>query len=315
MKEDISAYIASCKVCQKNKKPYRSPRAELGQMTVGAPLDRLSTDILGPLPETPRGNKYILTATDHFSNWVEIIPIPDLTAATTARVLLNEVIGRYGCPDTILSDEGRNYESKIFQELCQLLEIKKKRTTPRHPQCNGKTERFNRTLLKMIKSYIKNDRKDWDLYLGCMGAAYRSSVHESTGVTPNLIMLGREVRIPSEIVFGSKTRGDQPVVDYGEYIESLRDRLQRAHEIARKHLMSSTERQRHFYNLKTFVNNYKSGDKVWVLNESNTEKLSDCYWGPCTVVQKLSDLTYKIKSLENHTEKVVHHDKLKPYYD
>lgn len=59
------------------------------------------------------------------------------------------------------------------------------------------------------------------------------SVHESTGVTPNLIMLGREVRIPPEIVFGSKTRGDQPVVDYGEYIEFLRDRLQRAHEIAR----------------------------------------------------------------------------------
>lgn len=142
------------------------------------------------------------------------------------------------------------------------------------------------------------------------------SVHESTGVTPNLIMLGREVRIPSEIVFGSKTRGDQPVVDYGEYIEfsgivynEHTKQLETSNELYRK------TKFRHFYNLKTFVNNYKSGDKVWVLNESNKEKLSDCYWGPCTVVQKLSDLTYKIKSLENRTEKLVHHDKLKPYYD
>lgn len=200
MKEDIAAHVSGCEVCEKNRKPYHKPRAGLGHMTVGAPLDRLSTDILGPLPETPRGNRYILRATDHFTNWVEIFPIPDQTATTTARILLNEVIGRYGCPESIHSDQGRNYESNIFHELCELLEIRKTRTTPRHPQCNGKTERFNRTLIKMIKSYIKEDRTEWDLYLGCLGAAYRSSVHESTGVSPNLLMLGREVRIPSEVI-------------------------------------------------------------------------------------------------------------------
>ena len=59
MREDVSAYVAGCKACEKNRKPYKSPRAELGQMAIGAPLDRLSSDILGPLPETPRGNKYI----------------------------------------------------------------------------------------------------------------------------------------------------------------------------------------------------------------------------------------------------------------
>jgi hypothetical protein len=114
MREDISAYVAGCKTCEKNRKPYKAPRAELGRMAVGAPLDRLSSDILGPLPETPRGNKYILTVTDHFTNWVEILPIADLTASTTARVILNEVISRYGCPDSILTDQGRNYESQTL---------------------------------------------------------------------------------------------------------------------------------------------------------------------------------------------------------
>ena len=219
-------------------------------------------------------------------------------------------------PESIHSDQGRNYESNIFQELCELLEIKKTRTTPRHPQCNGKTERFNRTLIKMIKSYIKEDKTEWDLYLGCLGAAYRSSIHESTGLTPNLLMLGREVRLPSEIIFGSKTRfQDENIVNYGLYVEVLRDRLQRAHQIAREHLSRSNERQRDFYNLKSTLYHYKKGDKVWFLNEGHKDgKLGDLYWGPCTISQKLSDLTYKIQNSRNGTTKVVHHDKLKPFY-
>lgn len=120
MRDDISAHVSGCKVCKRNRIPYRAARTKMGNMTVGSPLERLSTDILGPLPETPRGNKYILTATDHFTNWVEIYSVSDLMAATTARVL-NVVIDHFGCPLTILSDQGRNYESKIFQELCQLL--------------------------------------------------------------------------------------------------------------------------------------------------------------------------------------------------
>ena len=93
-------------------------------------------------------------------------------------------------------------------------------------------QRYNRTLIKMIKSYIKEDKTEWDLYLGCLGAAYRSSIHESTGLTPNLLMLGREVRLPSEIIFGSKMRfQDENIVNYGLYVEVLRDRIQRAHHM------------------------------------------------------------------------------------
>lgn len=114
MREDISAHVSGCKICERNRRPYRAAKAKMGNMTIGSPLERLSTDILGPLPETPRGNKYILTATDHFTNWVVIYPISDLSAATTARVLLNGIIGHFGCPLTILSDQGRNYESQIF---------------------------------------------------------------------------------------------------------------------------------------------------------------------------------------------------------
>ena len=99
-------------------------------MPVGVPLDRLSTDILGPFLESTHGNKYILAVTNYFTKWVEIFAIPDQSAATCVKIILNEVIARFGCPYDIYSDQGCNYESALFTELCQLLEIRKTRTTP-----------------------------------------------------------------------------------------------------------------------------------------------------------------------------------------
>jgi transposase InsO family protein len=156
-------------------------------MPVGAPLDRIATDILGPLPITPRGNKYILVVTDYFTKWVEVFPVPDQTAVTCAQIILNDVICRFGCPLSIHSDQGRNYESQVFQELCEILEIRKTRTTPRNPKCNGQVERFNRSLLSMIKSFLRGEQTNWDMNLGCLVGAYRASPHESTGFTPTYL--------------------------------------------------------------------------------------------------------------------------------
>ena len=90
-------------------------------MLVGAPLDRLATNILGPFPESTKGNKYILAVTGYFTKWVEIYAIRDQSAITCAEVILDEFIGRYGCPYNIHSDQGRNYERTVFTELCRLL--------------------------------------------------------------------------------------------------------------------------------------------------------------------------------------------------
>lgn len=93
---------------------------------------------------------------------------------------------------------------------------------------------------------------------------------ESTGLTSNLLILGREVRVPSEIIFGSKTlNSEHSLTEYGTYVENLRDKLQASHCVARKNLQSSHRRQRDFYNLKTSINKYKEGDKVWFLNEGH----------------------------------------------
>ena len=118
-----------------------------------------------------------------------------------------------------MSDQGRNYESTVFKELCKLLEIDKIRTSHRHPCSNGMVERFNATLVKMIKSYLKKEG-NWDLNLGCLGAAYRSSIHESTHFTPNMMMFGREISLPVNLMFGDLPEEQNSYVEQVEKIKT-----------------------------------------------------------------------------------------------
>lgn len=92
----------------------------------------------------------MLVVGDYFSKWTEAYPLPNQEAKTVARVLVEEWVCRYGTPRSLHSDQGRNFESNLFGELCRLLGINKTRTTPYQPQSDGMIERFNRTSLSML---------------------------------------------------------------------------------------------------------------------------------------------------------------------
>ena len=101
---------------------------------------------MGPLPISQSGNSYLLVLGDYFTRCMEAYPIPDQQAETVARKLVNEFISRFGVPLEIHSDQGRNFESELFQHVCSELGITKTRTTPYRPSSNGLVERFNRIL-------------------------------------------------------------------------------------------------------------------------------------------------------------------------
>ena len=288
----------------------------MGSTSVGAPLDRLAIDIVGPLPRTAQNNRYFLTVTDHFTKWTEVYPIPDQTAETCAQKILDEFISRYGCPESIHSDQGRSFESEIFQQLCSLLEIKKSRTSARNPKGNGQCERIHRTILQMIRVYLKDDQNNWDKHLGCLMAAYRSSVNDSTGLTPNMLMLGREVKTPLNLVFGSN-QNEEIFTSYGDYVTKLRERINTSHEICRRFMTKTAQRRKDSYDVRLSLNCYKPGDPVWMLNEMRKEgvcqKLQPIFIGPCIVLKKLNNLLYCLQLSKEGPVKVVNHDKLKPY--
>ena len=122
---DVRLWVKRCTTCGRLNNPPKKNKAPLQRYRVGAPLERVAMDILGPLPETDNGNKYVLVVGDYFTKWIESYPIPDQEAETVARVLVQEFICRYGIPKELHSDQGRNFESKVMAEVCKMLELRK----------------------------------------------------------------------------------------------------------------------------------------------------------------------------------------------
>ena len=109
----------------------------------GFPMERIAIDILGELSITERGNRYILVIGDYFT---EYHAMPNMGASTVASILVEQVVSRFGIPYFIYSDQDRQFESKLFSEMCKLLRITKTRTTPYHPKSDGMVERLTRQL-------------------------------------------------------------------------------------------------------------------------------------------------------------------------
>ena len=277
-------------------------------------MERIAIDILGPLPETPWKNKLILVVGDYFTKWTESYPLPNQEATTVAEKLVNDFICCFGVPRELHSDQGRNFESKVFAEICKLLDIEKTRTTPLHPQSDGQVERFNRTLVEMLRGKIKEDQKDWDLQLPACMMAYRSAVHESTGVSPNLLMLGREMEVPLDVM--TETPPDAPPLKT-DYVQAVQKRLASAHDLARRHLNKAAIRQKRNYDKQLAGWSFTVGDLVWlhlVQRKKGRNAKLDCPWqGPYLVISVLSDVVYRIQKSKNVKPKVVHSNRLKPY--
>ena len=147
--KSVREWCAKCPTCNRHKSLKRN-KAPLLPIYTGSPFERVAMDIVGPMPRTARGNRYILTVVDHFTKHVEAYPLPDQEAASIARVFLNEFVSRLGVPYVVHTDQGANFESALLKELCKVLGIAKTRTTPYHPQCDGQVERMNRVIIELL---------------------------------------------------------------------------------------------------------------------------------------------------------------------
>eukprot|EP00731_Ephydatia_muelleri_P017867 Em0010g965a len=212
--QDIREAVKKCEACQRRNTPVPVPQAPLGTIKSEYPFQRLSWDIMGPLPATSCGNKYILVVTDVFSKWVEAFPLAVTDSITLARILTDEVICRYGVPESLHSDQGANFVSEVMQSLCAQLGIKRTQTSAYHREGNGQVERFNRTLEAMLSKVDEEHQKEWDCHLQKVLFSFRTAVHESTGYTPLFVMSGRSPNLPIDVLLGRAQTQGQELPDY-----------------------------------------------------------------------------------------------------
>ena len=155
MRGTVKLYVNQCEICEERKNPTIKKRHLLKYFVVGAPFEKIETDIAGPFPTTKQGNRYILVVGDYFTKLTELYAMPNMKAETVADIIFRAWIKRYGCPIEIHSDQGRQYESDVFKKMCQLLEINKTRTTSFLPRSDSMIERVNITVNDMLSKYIK----------------------------------------------------------------------------------------------------------------------------------------------------------------
>ena len=143
MSRSVSDWCRTYPSCAARKRTGRKRRGALQNMKTRYPLEIVAMDIVGPLPPSKSGNKYILVVSDYFTRWVEAFGIPNQEAVTVANCIVDSVFCRWGVPGQLHSDMGAQFESVIIKEISEILGINKTHTTPYHPQCDGLVERLN----------------------------------------------------------------------------------------------------------------------------------------------------------------------------
>lgn len=312
---DVKQWCRECHDCASRKSGGKAPCAPLQMSIVSRPYERVAVDIMGPLPETLGKNRYILVIGDYFSKWTEAFPLPNQEAQSVARVLVEEWVCRYGVPRSLHSDQGRNFESLLFKELCRLLQINKSRTSPYHPQSDGLIERFNRTLLSMLSLFVDNNQTNWDKLLPYVMMAYRSSLHASTGFTPYKVLFGQEMVLPVDIMLGIDN--GQKFQSVNDYVAGLAESLSTVVEAVKRHQNQASNQQKTCADFRANFHYYVVGELVWIHNKARKRgvcpKLQRRFKGPFKILERVSDVLYKVQPLEGGPENVVHFNRMKPY--
>lgn len=313
--KDIKEYVKTCEICQKARHPGKGGKSELGNMNIiTTPFAKVAIDIIGPLEMSDRKNRYILTLVDMATRWPEAIPLPNITTPVVIEALSN-IFTRIGFPEQILSDNGPQFKSELYQQVCRFFKIKIIKSTPYHPISNGLVERFNGTLKNMLRKAAETEPKNWDRFINATLFAYREVPNESTNISPYEMVYGRKVRGPMSILKHLFTNQfmEQETKNVYEYVLDLKDRLTFACQTAQRNDGQSKARYKKHYDKSSINKKVEEGDYVLILKPHRLNKLALHWDGPYVVEKKINKLNFKIR--KGKQLKIYHINRLIKFHD
>ena len=224
---DIRTYYSRCNLCSVHRERCdKPPPTEMLQARL--PNEVVAMDIVGPLPHSTKGRRYILTVMDHATCWVEAYPLESKSARAVTEAFNGEWVSRYGAPAIVLTDQGSEFNNSELRQYFQDLGIQHRRSTPYHPQTNGKLERAHRTIKNILRKLSNAHDGDWEGSLAAAMWAYRVTP-KPNGFTPFFLQFGRDPDIPDVAItpeHNAMTRWRTLRVSFSEAYERARQSRQ-----------------------------------------------------------------------------------------
>ncbi|MCO5598130.1 hypothetical protein L7F22_052222 [Adiantum nelumboides] len=267
-------------------------------------------DFVGSVkPTTSKGCKYILVATDYCTKWVEAVTLKDNKAQSVAKFLYHNIMTRFGCSAELVSDRGKHFLNEVIFELTKTHMIKHKKSTAYHPQANGQAESTNKTLIKILKKIVQENKKDWDEKLDSALWSFRTAFKVTTGMTPFRLVYGLEAVVPMEFVVPSLRVTAEKMTPK----LSVQHRSRNLMQLEEDRLVSSYITEVIQRSRKAWVSmNVKS--KVLLYNSRSPGKLNLRYKGPYHIVTDLGQGTFIVADVfGTRVEKPVNGSRLKKF--
>ena len=227
LSKEVTSVLRACERCAKCKVSKRIKR-QIVKFPTTYRFRTVHIDLVGPLPKPGNQPYYLLTMLDRFSRWIEAVVTTSIEAERVAKLFYENWICRFGIPDIVITDRGTQFESRIFHQMCDALDIKRRRTTAYNPKTNGAVERAHKTLKNMFRCYATKFR-DWQEALPTVLFAMRTACSASTGYPPACLVYGEPINIPGTFVKRGNeliaSTGDTFLAAFQQYWFKLRDHV------------------------------------------------------------------------------------------
>ena len=278
----------------------------------GYPLQTLYVDLCGPVSPGNHGYRYILTVEDGYSRFVQAYPLRSKETKEVAKTLMDRFVSTFGCPVNILSDNGKEFASEVFESLMEELQIAPRKSPPYCPQGNI-VERFHRTLNAYFRVHLAREDSNWVELLPALALAYNTKTNSVTGITPFLGFFGREARLPVDLLVKLPR---QDTKNLHEHVRATLARYREMYEYIKKNGTGVLRRNAHQYEGKD--NLWKVGDLVWYLSplklKNKQLKHTNAWLGPYTILERRAPVLLLIKPTNQEgTAKVVHIGRVRKY--
>jgi hypothetical protein len=313
MRKDICKYVQSCDACQKRKIPTTKRTGKMQFFDVNEqPFSRLQVDIMGPFKRSSCGKKYVVTAIDYLTKWIEARALAEANTETVANFLVEQIMCRHSCPTIIQTDRGTTFTSELFQEVMKKLGISHQISTAYHPESQGLVERSHATLTNCLSIYTDANQKNWPKFLHHIVFGINCSVQETTQHSSFFLLYGREATLPIEASIGlSKYPQLDEIIAQG----------QEARKIAKSNIEIRQKQYAEAINKDRRESPFKVGDQVllrkFTKKRGFSSKLFHYYYGPYTIIEQKSPVNFiiEMRTKTRTYRETVHCDKLKFYYE